>query len=255
MQHLRSAAFSTYLVLVTLALSAAFLPTLIMPRKYAARAVRIWARAVLGGLHAICGLRYELRHAEKLPKGGALIAANHQSAWETFAVAALFEDPAIILKKELMRIPIYGWWAAKLRMIPIDRAAAGGALKEMARAAERALAEGRQVVIFPEGTRTPPGRRRPYKPGVAALYKMLDAPVVPLAHNSGVFWRHPGILKRPGAITLEILPAIPPGLDKRAFLEALSSAIDGAAERLAAEASQAATANADETKESDNGAA
>jgi len=156
-------------------------------------------------------------------------------------VPVVFADPAIVLKRELMMIPFYGWYLWKAGMIAIDRAAGASALKRMVASSEQVAGEGRAIVIFPEGTRTAPGVQHPYQPGVAALYRQLGLPLVPVAVNSGVFWGRRRFAKRPGRITIEILPPIPPGGDRRAVMAELESRIETATARLVARA-EAATA-------------
>ena len=236
MTLLRSAAFNLALYLFTAVEAIAGLPVLLLPRRLACRFGCAWAAAVLRLCAAIAGLSHELRGRENLPKGPAIIAMKHQSAWDTFAVAALFPDPAIVLKQELLWIPFYGWYLSKAGMIGIDRKAGAAALRKLVAAAERAVAEGRPIVIFPEGTRTAPGTRRPYQPGVAALYRQLGVPLVPVALNSGLYWGRRSFLKRPGRIVVEILPPIAPGGERKAVMAALETRIETATERLVAEA-------------------
>lgn len=229
---LRVHAFQGFLVLWTLGLGVLCLPLLVLPRTVIREVARFWARCVLAGLRVLVGQRWELRGAGHLPHAAAIVACRHQSAWDTIVFLALLPDAAYVLKRELLRIPVYGWYARKLGHIGIDRGGHAGALKRMIRDAEAALAAGRQVVIFPEGTRTPPGEARPYHPGVAALYRQLGAPVVPVALNSGLYWRRRAFTKRPGTIVLKALPPIPPGLERAAFMRRLQAAIDGESERL-----------------------
>ncbi|MFG1346012.1 lysophospholipid acyltransferase family protein [Xanthobacter autotrophicus DSM 431] len=191
-----------------------------------------WVRTNNWLLRVIAGVRVEFRGVENIPPGPLLIAAKHQSAWETFALLPLFSDPAFILKKELMRIPVFGWFAAKARMIPIDRRAGASALKDMTRRAVADLAEGRQILIFPEGTRRAPGAPPAYKFGVAHLYSSLKAPCLPVALNSGLYWSRRATLLQPGTIRVEILPPIPPGLGRAAFLARLERDIETASDRL-----------------------
>ncbi len=233
---LRSLAFNLALYLFTLVEAIAGLPVLLLPRRLACRFGCAWAGAVLRLCALTVGLSYEVRGREHLPRGSAIIAMKHQSAWDTFAVAALFPDPAIVLKQELMWIPFYGWYLRKAGMIGIDRQGGAAALRKLVTSAERAVALGRPIVIFPEGTRTAPGTRRPYQPGVAALYRQLGVPLVPVAVNSGMFWGRRSFLKRPGRIIVEILPPIPPGGERKAVTAALEARIEAATERLVAEA-------------------
>jgi 1-acyl-sn-glycerol-3-phosphate acyltransferase len=138
-----------------------------------------------------------------------------------------------VLKRELLHIPMFGWYMRKVGMIAVDRSRGASALKQMVREAQATFAAGRSIAIFPEGTRTAPGEHKPYQPGVAALYTQLGVPVVPIALNSGLFWGRKAFLKKPGTITLQILPAIPPGLDRKTFMKRLESSIEDASKALA----------------------
>lgn len=237
MTALRSLAFNAALYLFTALQAIAGLPVLLLPRRTAYRFGRAWAAAILRLCAIIAGLDYQVRGREHLPKGPAIIAMKHQSAWDTFAVAVVFDDPAIVLKQELLWIPFYGWYLRKSGMIAIDRKAGAPALRKLVAAGARAAEQGRPLVIFPEGTRTAPGTHRPYQPGVAALYRQLDLPLVPVAVNSGVFWGRRSFLKRAGRITIEILPPIPAGGERRQVMEELERRIETATERLLREAS------------------
>ncbi len=217
----------------------AFLPLMALPWRVLSGAVRLWAVAVMWLLRVIAGIRYQVRGTDKLPTRPAVIAAKHQSIWETIAINALLHDPALVLKKELLRIPVWGWLARHAGHIPVDRRAGVRALREMSAVAASAIADARHVVIFPQGTRTPPGRTRPYLPGVAALYARLGVPVVPMALNSGLFWGRRAFLKRPGVITVEYLDPIAPGLDRKDFLRELERRIESATGRLEQEARSA----------------
>jgi 1-acyl-sn-glycerol-3-phosphate acyltransferase len=190
-------------------------------------------------LRAICGLDYEIRGLDNLPPGPAIFAAKHQSAFDTMVFTRFLPDAAYVLKKELLAVPCFGWYLRHSGMIPVDRAGGSRALKEMIAAARQAAADDRPILIFPEGTRTPPGQSRRYHPGVAALYSALDLPVVPVALNSGLFWPRRSFTKRSGRIVVEVLPAIPPGLERKAFMTRLHDAIEGASARLRAEAADA----------------
>ena len=232
MTLLRSLFFNLAFYAWTAFLGIAALPMLLAPRARVMRFGRWWSRTVLDLARAIAGIDYELRGAEHLPGGPAIIAMKHQSAWDTLGAPALFGDVAIVLKRELLWIPCYGWYARKAGMVPIDRGAGATALKAMVRRAREVVAERRPIVIFPEGTRTAVGAKRPYHPGVAALYTQLGLPVVPVAVNSGLFWPRRRFLKRPGRIIVEVLPPLPPGLDRKAFIAELQSRIEMATERL-----------------------
>jgi 1-acyl-sn-glycerol-3-phosphate acyltransferase len=195
---------------------------------------RLWARGVMALLARLVGLRHQVRGSGHLPTGPVVLAAKHQSAWDTVIFYLLFDGPVYVLKKELLAIPIAGWYLRRVGMVGVDRRGGAPALKAMIAGVEAALADGRAVVIFPEGTRTAPGERRPYYPGVAALYTRLGAPVVPVALNSGLFWPRRAFLKRPGRIALEFLPPMAPGLGRRAFTAELERRIEYACARLAA---------------------
>lgn len=237
---LRSLLFNIAFYLFTALMALLGLPMLLAPRRWAAAFGRLWAKGVLELLGWSAGLTHQVLGAANLPPGPVIIAMKHQSAWDTLAVPVVFADPAIVLKRELMLIPFYGWYLWKAGMIAIDRGAGASALKSMVAAGEQVAGEGRAIVIFPEGTRTAPGAQQPYQPGVAALYRQLGLPLVPVAVNSGVFWGRRHFAKRPGRITMEILPPIPPGGERRAVMAELESRIEAATARLVALA-QAAT--------------
>lgn len=212
------------------------LPMVLAPRRAVMRFGTWWSGTVLWLARAIVGIDYEFRGAGLIPSGSVIIAMKHQSAWDTLAVPVLIGDPAIVLKRELLWIPLYGWYACRAGMIAVDRGAGASALRSMVQRA-RAIAEsGRPIVIFPEGTRVAVGVTRPYHPGVAALYSQLQLPVVPIAVTSGLCWPRRSFLKRPGRILVEALPPLPPGIERRAFLNKLQAAIETATERLVAEA-------------------
>lgn len=228
LRRIRSAAFAVYLPLSVALMGIGGLPVMLFGEGAARLTVKTWARLALFGLKWIAGVSYRIEGAENLPQGGALIAANHQSMWETIALYALAPKPVMILKQELTRIPVYGWWALAAGNITIDRKGGAKALRAMTRAAKAHAEAGHQIVIFPEGTRSAPGARARFQPGVAGVYLAANAPCVPAAHDSGRFWRHPGGEKIPGVITLRFLPAIPPGLDRKVFLRELQSRIENA---------------------------
>lgn len=210
----------------------AALPTLLMRRRAVIAVARAWGRFNLWLLRAICGIRVEWRGREKIPAGPLLVASKHQSAWETFALIPLFSDPSFVLKRELMRIPLFGWLMRKAELIPIDRGAAREALATMTRALHTALDEGRQVIVFPEGTRRAPGAAPDYKLGVVFLYAEGRVPCLPIALNSGLFWPRHGFLRRPGTIRVDILDPIPPGLNRRVFFKRLQNDIETATRAL-----------------------
>jgi 1-acyl-sn-glycerol-3-phosphate acyltransferase len=210
-------------------------PLLFGPRRWAMAALAIHGRFELWLLRVIVGTKLEVRGREKLPQGACLVAAKHQSAWETFGLIPLFRDPALLMKRELFWIPFHGWFSHKFEMIPVDRDKGPAALRRMLREAKKRVADGREIIIFPEGTRRAPGAPPDYKTGVLLLYEALGIPCVPLALNSGVFWPRRSLVRKPGTIIVEFLDPIPPGLPKAEFLERLIAAIEAASARLLAE--------------------
>jgi 1-acyl-sn-glycerol-3-phosphate acyltransferase len=235
MTAVRSALFAALAALWTLVLGILYLPLLGLPRRRFQRLAAFWCRGLIGLARLCCGLRWQVVGREHLPTGAAVIAAKHQSAWETLAFHLLLDDPVYVLKRELLGLPFIGWYLRKTGMIAIDRAAGAGALRRLLPAAEAALARGSQVIVFPEGTRTPPGMRRRYQPGVVALYERAGAagvPLIPVAVNSGLYWGRRKFLKYPGLITVEVLPPLPPGLSRAEFLAELEQRIEAATDRL-----------------------
>ena len=226
MTQLRSLLFTLYFALVSVIMTVGLSPLLLAgPRRCIVWAMRSWASLVLGGLAHIAGIRMAVAGQEHIPQGGALIASKHLSQWETMAFHLLLTDPAMVMKSELRRVPLYGRYAARAQMIIVDRDAGAKALRRLIAEARACLADDRQIVIFPEGTRVAPGAPPDYKPGVAALYGQLGVPCIPVALNSALNWPRRGA-KRPGTITIAFLPPIPPGLPRAAFMEALETAIE-----------------------------
>jgi 1-acyl-sn-glycerol-3-phosphate acyltransferase len=211
------------------------LPTILLPYSFLHGVLRRYASSTLWFLRVVCGTKVEWRGREKLPAGPCIVACKHQSLWETFALFMLLPDPTYVLKRELMWLPLFGWLATKARMIPIDRGSHAKALASMTAAARREAARGRQIVIFPEGTRRPPGAKPRYLPGVAFLYAELGLPCIPIALNSGLFWPRRSLRRHPGTVLAEVLDPIPPGLEKREFLKRLQNATEEATARLVAE--------------------
>jgi 1-acyl-sn-glycerol-3-phosphate acyltransferase len=211
---------------------------LLAPRSWAMRGLVLHARTSLWLLEKICGTRLEVRGREKLPKGACLIVSKHQSMWDTFALIPLLRDPAIVLKDELKWIPFYGWFCLKFEHILVKRDRAASALKAMIRDARARAGQGREVLIFPEGTRAVPGALPDYKPGYVALYEGLGVPAVPLALNSGLYWPRRSVLRYPGTIIVEFLEPIPPGLPRAEFRRQMESAIEDGATGLLVEAAE-----------------
>jgi 1-acyl-sn-glycerol-3-phosphate acyltransferase len=223
-----------YLNLVTLMLIG--LPMLIGGRRGAFFMANLWASTSMWLLEKICGLRVEYRGLHNIPKGGYIIAAKHQSFLETFAMLKHSPDFAIILKRELIFVPLFGLYLIVSKQIAIDRARGRSALSQIARQAGAVLCAGRPVYIYPEGGRRPPGAPPEYKRGVALLYASSGATCLPVALNTGLYWARRGFTRRPGVAIIEYLPPIPPGLDRSAFSRTLQSTIEAACSRLNEEA-------------------
>jgi 1-acyl-sn-glycerol-3-phosphate acyltransferase len=234
MQAIRSAFFNAVFYLNLIVFMLVFSPLFFGPRSLAIWALKLWASSSVWLLEAIAGTRLEVRGRENIPRTAAVIAAKHQSLFETFAVLPLLADPAMVLKRELMMIPLFGWFARKFRMIPVERGAGATALLKLINRAHEAVHQGRQVLIFPEGTRKAPGAPPDYKRGATALYLKLGVPCVPLALNSGLFWPRRKLMRYPGTIIFEFLPAIPPGLAKNEFAKRLQEALETKSSELLA---------------------
>jgi 1-acyl-sn-glycerol-3-phosphate acyltransferase len=230
--RLRALLFFIWFWGVSIPLAISYTVLLLAPRQAMMEAVRMWARLIVFGLRWLGGVKTEVRGLENLPRTQALIAAKHQSLFDFIGPFAFLPDASFVLKRELLSVPFFGWHAAKGGMIAIDRGGHAKALKDMLRAARVKLNEGRQIIIFPEGTRRKPGDPPDYKPGVAALYRDLDLPCTPVATNSGVHLNAQGILRRTGTIVFEFLPPIPAGLKRQAFMAALETSIESTCKGL-----------------------
>lgn len=211
-------------------------PILVLSRRVVVAWSHFWIVFCLGWLRLTCRLTHRMGGLENLPAGPVIVASKHQSTWETLAFALLFPNAAIVLKRDLLFIPVVGWAMARAGHIGVERGDGASALRGLVRQAKAAVAEGRSILIFPEGTRTPVGSQPPYQVGTAALYRQLGIPVVPVALNSGVFWGRRKFIKWPGVIDVELLQAIPPGLDRKTFMATLRERIEGATGRLVANA-------------------
>ncbi|MEX0582125.1 MAG: lysophospholipid acyltransferase family protein [Sneathiella sp.] len=235
MTQLRSLAFFFCFFAWSVIMNLAFLPALPFDRKWIVLGQRIWTNGIVFLLHTICGLRLEIRGEEYLPKGAALVAAKHQSAFETMIFHRITDDPAVVLKKELLNIPVYGWYCRKTKMIAVDRKGHAAALKSMLAQAQQAIKDERPIIIFPEGTRSPLDEDLPFQPGIAALYTKLQQPVVPVALNTGLFWPRKSFFCRPGVMVIEFLPPIEAGLDRKVFMRELKERIEEKTRSLVAE--------------------
>ena len=232
MKFLGSLLFLVFYFVVSAVIYTAAIPLFLGPRIAVIRAAQFWARLMLWALRVFCGQTYEVRGREHIPHGAVLVASKHFSMWETIAFMVLVNDPAIVLKRELMWIPFYGWYGIKMGMIPIDRSAKASAMRLMRRKSKAAKDANRQIIIFPEGTRRNPGDSPAYRPGVAGLYNFLELPCVPVALNSGLVWRGGGLIKHPGKIIVEFLPHIAPGMRRDAFMAELETRIETATNGL-----------------------
>lgn len=231
----RSLLFVALFYLWSALVAIAMLPMLLGPRRWILAATSLWVRGLLVLLAPICGISVEVRGRENLPVGGALIAAKHQCMFDTMAPFAVLADACYVMKKELLVIPFYGLVSRKTKMIVVDRGGGAGALRKLLADTRERIADDRQVVIFPEGTRTPPGTAGDYKPGIAGLYRDLGLACTPLATNSGVHWPAHGFIRRPGLIVYEFLPAIAPGLPRAEFMRTLQARIEAASAALLTE--------------------
>lgn len=207
-------------------------PILLLPRRFVVAWSLFWIDFCLWWLRITCRLTHRVGGLENMPAGPVIFACKHQSSWETLAFSRLFPGAATVMKRELVLIPVVGWAMARVGNIAVERGDGSKALRGLVKQAKATLAEGRSILIFPEGTRVAVGDERPYQVGTAALYRQLGVPVVPVALNSGLFWGRRKFIKRPGVIDVEILPAIPPGLSRDTFMTTLRERIEGATERL-----------------------
>lgn len=208
------------------------LPLLLLPRDLTVKAARLWIRVTFALLRMICGLDFRVEGLEKLPRGACIVAAKHQSAWDTLVFPLVLRDPSFVLKQELLWVPLFGWFLKKAGVVAVDRKGGAKALRAMTERAAALAAAGRPIVIYPEGTRTAPGERRPYHPGVAALARQLQLPTVPVALDSGRYWRRRSFIKKPGTITLRFLDPIAPPGDRKAYLATLQDRIETACAEL-----------------------
>jgi 1-acyl-sn-glycerol-3-phosphate acyltransferase len=233
---LRSIAFQILFYVNFVIMALILSPLLLGPRSWGVWTAKSWTASSIWLLRVVAGTRLEIRGLENLPDGPFLLASKHQSALETVALVPIIKEPIFILKRELMYLPIFGWYALKMQMIPVDRGARSQALKAITEHGRVTIAKGRQIIIFPEGTRRPVGAAPSYKWGVAHIYTELGVPCVPAALNTGLFWPRNSLLRFPGTAVIEFLPPIPPGLNKETFLTTLSERIEPASDALVAEA-------------------
>ena len=222
------ALFYVWSVIVAVGLS----PFLLGPRSWAMELMRVWARGIIWLLRVVCDIKVEVRGKEHMPKGAALVAPKHHCMFDVFAQFAYLPDACFVMKKELTWIPFFSWWGMRAKMIVVDRAGHSTALRKLIRDSKERFAENRQLLIFPEGTRSVPGAPADYKPGIAALYREIDVPVHPVATNAGVHWPKHGFMRKPGTIVFEYLEPIAPGLTRAEFMRLLQDRIETASTKL-----------------------
>jgi 1-acyl-sn-glycerol-3-phosphate acyltransferase len=249
MLALRSLAFNVCFYAMTTLLAFGGLPTLVS-RRAVLRLARLWGRLTLWLLRVVAGLQVEFRGLENIPNGPLLVAAKHQSALETLALCTVFPEFAYILKRELLLIPLIGWYLSRSGMVAIDRSKGARAMSLMNAAAADAIREGRQLIIFPEGTRRAVGAPPAYKLGLSHLYMALKVPCLPVALNTGQYWARNSLIRRPGMAVIQFLEPIPPGMGRQEFqalaqerLEVASNALlQGGAKGFAAGTASVPTA-------------
>jgi 1-acyl-sn-glycerol-3-phosphate acyltransferase len=240
MTFVRSLVFNLVYYLVSAVLVVASLPVFAFGSERAtAGVVHAWASVGIFLLRVIAGTGFVVRGIDNVPAGGVIIAAKHQSMFETFALFPVLARPTYVMKQELARIPLWGWYAKRAGMITVERDRGTSALRKLAGSVGAAIGKDRQVIIFPEGTRHAPGAEPDYKGGIAHLYRMTAAPVVPAALNSGLFWPRRRFMRYPGTIVIEFLPPIMPGLKSKEFLERLETEIEAASDALLLETASA----------------
>ncbi len=234
LQLIRSALFIAQMYAAMVLMGLVYAPLVLVRRDLAVTACRSYSRYVRWSAAWMVGLRSEIRG--EVPTGPVLVAAKHQSFFDILILFSVLPQPRFVMKSELTRAPIFGWFALQAGCIPVERGKGGAAIKAMlARVADGTDAPG-QLVIYPQGTRVAPGAHKPYKQGTAALYAQLGQPCVPAATNVGVFWPRHGLYRKPGVAVVEFLPAIPPGAPLRDFMSSIEQVIEINSNRLMAEA-------------------
>ncbi len=233
---LRSVLFNVANYLNFLIQAVLFAPVLLLPERYVWPIARFWVRSTLWLHRSICSIDDEIRGLENIPSGGFIVASKHMSAWETLRLIELFPRPCFILKRQLLWIPLFGWYLWRVGMIPVDRGRGSEAIAAMTGRARRAIGESRQIIIFPEGTRRPPLAPPAYRRGIMRLYRDLAVPCLPIGLNSGLFWPRHALAHNKGTILAACLPPIPAGQDPEAFAREIQTRIESASDALIAEA-------------------
>ncbi len=235
---IRSLIFNILFYVALIGLILIGLPALCINRFAVFAVADMWAKVSFWLLRVICGTHVEFRGLQNIPQGPCIVAAKHQSIWDVFGIPPFFTDYTFILKRELTWIPLFGWYLARADLTAINRSKGAAALGEAKARARETLGAGRQLIIYPEGTRRPAGAKPEYKYGVAHIYRDNSVPCVPVAQNSGMFWARRSFLRRPGTIIVEFLPAIPPGVEKNAFFAMLQERLEIATDRIIGETLQ-----------------
>lgn len=233
-QWLRSLIYVVQIYFMMLPIGIVFLPWALVSRAGAIGACKTWSHWAIWSARWMVGIRTEVRGTP--PQGEVMIAAKHQSFLDIILIFMSIPAGKFIMKRELVYAPIIGQYALKLGCVPVDRGKRSQAIKKMVNDVEKGRAAPGQLIIYPQGTRIPPGVKAPYKVGTSVLYQELGQPCVPVATNVGLFWPKRGIYRKPGLAVVEFLPEIAPGKSKEAFMAELEAAVEGASERLAREA-------------------
>lgn len=224
---LRSILFVIYMYGLMALFGIVCLPLMPFSARVVLGVIRCYVRGVRLGLRLICGIKTEIRGREHIPDGPYILAVKHQCMWDVFIPFIVCDAPTIIMKRELLWYPVLGWFALRSGMIPIDRAGTTKTLRGMTKIAKDRVADNRQIVIFPEGTRIAPGAPTKYhSAGLASLYKALDVQVLPVATNAGLFWPPKGVRRNKGTIVYEILPPLPAGLARKAMMQQVEAEIE-----------------------------
>ena len=230
MNFITSFAFWIFINLWGIIIPVVYFPAFIFKSsKMADHGAKVWAVVGLWVLKKLCKIEHQFVGLENLPKEPCIIACKHQSMWETIVMHLVFTRPVYAFKKELLKIPFYGWFLTAMSGITVDRNGGASALKDLIKQSKKYLAQNQSIILFPQGTRVPLGaspEKYPYQAGIAALYATCGAKVVPAALNSGAFWPKGKIAKKSGKIILEFLPAIESGLSRQEFMTKLESAIE-----------------------------
>ena len=227
MQIIRSLLFNFCYISWTLIVGIIFWPVVFLPTEIIILVVgKIWAQGLYFFLKLFCNLKLELKGSNNIPKTSAIFTSKHQSTLETFMFHILIHKPVFVLKQELLNIPVFGYYLKKMGMIAIDRDGGIKSLKILLKQVEEKIKQGYSIIIFPEGTRVTPGASKTYNAGIAAIYNIKVANVIPVALNTGCFWPKNSFLKKPGKFTIEFLPAMSNDLDKREFMKYLEEIIE-----------------------------